>query len=117
MASYNEEARIIANLIKDKNLVKTHLSEGGVADIIGKFLSGKIKVSQNLEVRTRNIGTAFILGHSSNGVLGTSTLGEGTRGEFTTVIKRVWEWKTKEDFDRGTADDGIDYNDGILKIG
>ena len=34
--------------------------------------------------KTRQIGTAFVLGHPANGVLGTSALGVGTRGDFVT---------------------------------
>jgi hypothetical protein len=35
-------------------------------------------------VEQQSIGTAFILNHSDNGVLGTSTLGDGTLGSYTT---------------------------------
>src|SRR3989304_2247762 len=38
-----------------------------------------------VKVEDRTIGTAFILGHSSNGVLGTSTLGTGTQGSYTEI--------------------------------
>ena len=37
-----------------------------------------------LIVQNRTIGTAFILGHPTNGILGTSTLGQGTLGSWTT---------------------------------
>lgn len=35
------------------------------------------------QLKTRNIGTAFILGHANNGVLGTSALGIGTMTAWT----------------------------------
>ena len=35
------------------------------------------------QIQQQLIGTAFILGHSANGVLGTSTLGAGTLGSYT----------------------------------
>ncbi len=36
-------------------------------------------------LRQRSIGTAFILGHSANGLLGTSRLGAGTYGDLSIV--------------------------------
>ena len=35
------------------------------------------------KIQTRTIGTAFILGHPTNGILGTSQLGAGTYGSLT----------------------------------
>lgn len=36
------------------------------------------------DIQTQLIGTAFILGHPSNGILGTSAFGAGTMGSYTT---------------------------------
>lgn len=39
------------------------------------------------QLRTRDVGTAFILGLSTNAILGTSELGEGTLGDW--VVNKV----------------------------
>ena len=44
----------------------------------------RVRVTRAL-MESQTIGTAFILGHPNNGVLGTSTLGEGTLGSFTQI--------------------------------
>jgi hypothetical protein len=57
-----------------------------------RFLFNKYKAkvqSTKVLVEDRTIGDAFILGHATNGVLGTSKLGEGTMGAWSDVEKSL----------------------------
>ena len=52
------------------------------------FNKESINIEENPTIiETRTIGTAFILGHPDNGILGTSALGAGTIGSWT--VQRV----------------------------
>jgi hypothetical protein len=46
-------------------------------------------LNTQLLVEYQSIGTAFILGHPLNGILGTSTLGAGTYGSYSTVYSGI----------------------------
>lgn len=57
------------------------------SDIVQKYLSFPENINiltkpGRIRTRTRTIGDAFILGHSSNAILGTFKLGVGTRGTY-----------------------------------
>lgn len=100
MASYYDEAKIFADLIKDKNRLKSQIAGQSEVLQIGKKLSNRFNVFlQTLKIRDRSIygniliwnnisfgtwnsyiwgidpNTTFILGHSSAGVLGSCKLG------------------------------------------
>ena len=78
-------------------------------------------VTQNLVSGSNS----FIIGHSVNGKLGVAiglgggqiVLGQSGVNVVTELIKRSYEWKTKDDFDKGTKSDNIDTSQGFLQLG
>ena len=86
-----------------------------------KLKKRQVKIIQN----TISGSNSLIAGHPTNGIIGTATgLGGGqiVAGQSGTTIeidlmKRSYEWKTKDDFGRGTKSDNIDTSQGFLQLG
>jgi len=75
---------------KDKENMKSELTQPGSR--ITRFLFGKYELqllNTELLIEEQTIGTAFILGHSTNGVLGTSALGSGTMSSYSTLENNI----------------------------
>ena len=77
---------------------------------------------------TQNVisgSNSFILGHPTNGKLGVATglgggqivLGQSGSNVTTELIKRSYEWGTKNEFDRGTKTDNVDTQQGFIQMG
>jgi len=72
--------------MKDSENQKTEFIKPST--INSRFLFKTYKVNSKttrFKVETRSVGSAFILGSPTNAILGTSTLGEGSMGAWTTV--------------------------------
>ena len=86
MAGIEELGRVLGENIKDKDNMKSNILRHGTENTYFLLARYYLKVrSVGLIVQSRTIGTAFILGHASNGVLGTSALGAGTQGAWSTI--------------------------------
>ena len=72
---------------------------------------------KNIVARTRLIEDAFILGHSVNGILGTSELGVGNIGPWIDILRRLWTWETKGELKEGTMDANINVSEGDIRLG
>ena len=80
-----------------------------------------ISVKQNLLTGSNS----FILGHPTNGKLGIANglgggqivLGQSGTSQITDLVKRSYEWRTKEDFEKGTKSDNIDISQGFIQLG
>jgi len=68
---------------------------------------------------------SFLLGHATNGILGTATaLGGGslvlgsTSGSVTVeLIRRRYDWNTENDFEKGSKSRSVDTSQGFLQLG
>jgi len=86
----------------------------------------KIKIRQVYVTQNVISGSnSFILGHPTNGKLGVATglgggqivLGQSGANVTTELIKRSYEWKTQDDFNRGTKTDNVDTSQGFIQMG
>ena len=75
----------IGQSLRDAEDLNQSMSHGSGEDTNIIFPTNNIKPIQIVtRTKERLIGTAFILGHTANGILGTSALGAGTLGTFLT---------------------------------
>lgn len=82
----SELGEYLGNLGADHERLKGELIEGGVKKNIYQWFQGNLDFYDSIIVHEdRDIANAFFLGHTSNAILGTSTLGEGTMGSFAGV--------------------------------
>ena len=80
----------------------------------------QVKIQQN----TITGSNSFILGHSTNGVLGVANglgggqivLGQSGSNVVIDLVKRSYEWNTKDDFERGKMEN-LDVSQGFLQLG
>lgn len=80
--------KLIGENIKETQELNQSMSHSSGEDTNIVFPTNTQEIIQiAARTRTRQIGTAFILGHGVNGILGTSQLGAGTRGSW--VVNRV----------------------------
>jgi len=119
MAKYNEEAKIFANIIKDKNRLKAQIA--GASDIIQliKSMSQNFKVEMyNLVVKTQIKNDGFTFGHADYGILGTNVLGEGTgvTADQVEILRRKWVYNTASLLGTGTASANIDLTNGDVRL-
>lgn len=104
MAIYDDDARIYADLIRDKNRLKAQIASGAlVAYQIKKDDSGIMYVKDwmpVIRIRSPNSDT-WIWDHTSQAIWDTSTWDTGTTGAFgrwIEIMRRRWEWQRKQDF-------------------
>ena len=74
---------------------------------------------RNVIVKTRAVNDdAFIIGHPSQADIGTQTIGagSGSTGEWGEWMRRRWDWDTKTELDKGTADGNISTEGGIITL-
>ena len=120
MPSEEEElGSLIGKNIKDTDDLNQSMSHTSGEDTNIVF---PINVLTNLEeknivARTRLIGDAFILGHSVNGILGTSKLGVGSRGNWIEIGRRLWTWEDNGELKKGTVDANINISEGDIRLG
>ena len=121
MPSSSEElGNIIGSNIRateDQNQSMSH-SSGEDSNII--FITETIPVKViNLVITTHAIGTAFILGHPTNGVLGATGMGLGA-GTYdatgTEVVRRLWRWNNETELEKGTEDSVITLEYGDIRF-
>src|SRR3990167_5587772 len=68
---------------------------------------------------------SFILGHEINGVLGVATglgggqivLGQSGSNVTIPFVQRSYQWKTNDDFNRGTKTDNVDTSQNFIQLG
>jgi len=79
----------IGAIMRDLENIKRETSEPGDNPSQFIFTTGTLKtrVTQDL-LEDRTMGTAFVLGHPTKGILGTSTLGAGTMSSWTSVASQ-----------------------------
>jgi hypothetical protein len=119
MAKYNEDAILIANVIRDKNALKTSIASS--TDIIqqSKTSTGNVSFEVCLvKVTTPAIGTAFTVAHPVNGEINAGfPVGIGSKGAITVVLQREYEWDTQTRLDEGTYDANINISNGDIRLG
>ena len=117
MVKYNDDARFLANLIKDKNKMKASIA--GSADIIqvGKRSTELIDVEVfNVKVRTHDLDSdSFALSLPSYAILGTSTLGGGYT-DWANKTLRKFMWNSSTELNEGTYDSNIDVSHGDIRF-
>ena len=89
---------------------------------------------EGMKLKLRNIqvkqtlqsgANSFILGHPVNGRLGVAiamgggqiVLGQSGTTTVIDIVKRSYEWKTPEDFQRGNVSSNVDVSQGFLQLG
>lgn len=86
----------------------------------------KLKLRQILVTQNLLSGSnSFILGHPVNGVLGVATglgggqivLGQSGANVITELVRRSYDWRTADDFDRGTKSENVDTSQGFIQMG
>jgi len=76
MAKYYEEAKIIANLMRDKNRLKAQISGASDKLQVGKTSNEKVTFSAAYRMRTRSVtGNVMIWNHPVYGTWGTDKWG------------------------------------------
>jgi len=68
---------------------------------------------------------SLIAGHSINGKIGIANglgggqivVGQSGSNVSIELLRRSYEWKKQEDFDRGTKSDNIDTSQGFIQLG
>ncbi len=82
----NQLGEILGQTISNQQDMQSSLVQPGSINTYFLFGMYRIKArTTRCKVESRTIGTAFILGHASNAVLGTSTLGAGTMSGWSEV--------------------------------
>jgi len=130
MARYYDDARILANLIKDKNKLKSQISKATDIVQIGKsdreFLNVRTILVKQTKRDPEDWGHAFVVGHPVNGKIGNGNLGEDglqirigadNRIGAITMIQREHEWNTSTLLGLGTKSDNIDITNGDIRLG
>lgn len=104
MAKYSDDARIFADLIRDKNRLKAQIASGSlVAYQIKKDDSGRFFVKDwggVIRIRAPNNDT-WIWDHPTQAIWDESTWDAGSSGNFgrwVDFVRRRWEWTRKQDF-------------------
>lgn len=78
--------RMLGGIVREIDSLKQGMTEPGDMPSMFLLLRGRFKPKiTKILLEERTIGTAFIIGHTDNAVLGTSTLGAGTMGSYSTV--------------------------------
>ena len=118
MARYNDEARVLADLFKDKNRLKAQIAGATDKIQIGKRSTGNVKIEQwNAQTRTRSVsGNGFMLDNADFGVLDTNILDSMVFGSYSVVDKQRWEWNDQTALEEGTADGNIDLTNGDIRM-
>ena len=81
-----ELGNLIGKNVRDTDDMNQSMSHSAGEDTNIIFPTNTFEIKQlTARAKQRLIGTAFILGHADNGVLGTDELGAGTMGSFTTI--------------------------------
>jgi len=115
MARYNEEARIFASLVKDKNTLKAQIA--GTTKVL-KILKG---ITVNLKVEVYNIVAktkivnGFILDHATLGILDSNYFLADTNSQVE-VVRRKWLYNTQTQFETGTKSTNINLTDGDIRL-
>ena len=81
----------------------------------------QVRILQN----TVSGSNSFIFGHPINGKFGVAiglgggqiVFGQSGSDVSIELMKRSYEWKTKDDFDKGTKSDNVDTSQGFLQLG
>jgi hypothetical protein len=115
MASSYENAKLIAELVKDKNRLKAQIA--GSTDVIqiGKRATGRIRVSvHNVVATTRDTSADYVWNRSNWGV----AYWDGTYTEEPVeVLRRRWTWSTEAQLLEGDLDGNIDVSQGDIRMG
>src|SRR3990167_9544309 len=89
---------------------------------------------ENAKLKLRNVqifqntisgSNSLIAGHPVNGIVGIAiglgggqiVCGQSGSNVSVELMRRSYEWRTKEDFERGTKSDNIDISQGFLQLG
>ena len=104
MAVYDDDARIYADLIRDKNRLKAQIATGGLVSYqVKKDDSGRVTVKDWMHVmRVRSqYPDTWIWDHPSQAIWDISTWDAGSAGDFGRWVdwmRRRWEWSREQDF-------------------
>lgn len=117
MAKYNEEVKVFANLIKDKNMLKAQIAGGTDVIQIGKRNIESLKIEGfQLEVKTADVSSYTFWGNetwtSDDSVLWEATVGHN----FETSQRLKWLWEKKSELELGTYDANIDVANGDIRL-
>ena len=119
MAIYNEEAKLVANIIKDKNQMKASIAGSTEVIHVTKRTNENFAMQDvKFVAKTREITAGFYLDSAIWGLLGTSSMaGAGT---FTVVEvgRNLWEWRSDDlQLTDGTSTDNINLTNNDIRLG
>ena len=121
MAKINDNARLIANIIRDKNRLKAQIA--GSTDVLQilKHVTDIVKVEvDNVVVSVKDLTgqDCFILDNANFDVLDTNIL-EVTSSlpSYVESDRRKWRYNTTTLLDTGVMDDNIDTSNGDIRLG
>jgi hypothetical protein len=116
-----ELAKNIGKDKRDKEDMKQSLAPSGGHPSYLMFPQERIKVKNvNVVIKLSYANDdAFILGHATQGTLGTSRLGAGSSGIATEVevLRREWTWTKYEELKNGTYSDNVTIVNGTIQLG
>jgi len=116
MAQYNENAKLLAQINRDKNRLKAQIA-GSVDQIqIGKRQTNVVQVYvHNIVISTRAPSDGFILDHPTYGVLNTSAMNGGGFSSWAEVTRERWEYLTQTQLETGTYS-GVDLSNDDIRL-
>ena len=122
MAIFSEDAKIYADLIRDKNRLKAQIANGGITSYqIKKDDSGRVKIydfSPVIRVRSLN-DDAWIWDHPTQSVWDSSnwdTGSSGVAGRWTDIVRRRWEWFRKQDLKQVYSEGNLSTGGTIINL-
>ena len=115
MARYNDEAKLLATLIKDKNRLKAQIAGSSEIIQIGKRKTEVIYVKDvNVVMKTRDTTNDNKWGY----MVWNTGLWQLTYSEAQVELtRRRWTWRTETALNLGTASSNIDLSNGDIRIG
>ncbi len=114
MARYNEQAKILAGIIRDKNKLKAQISRPTNKISIVKFYTNVMQVTpHNFVAKTRAV--------TATQTWGITTWDGGTwsathKAAAVEIVRRRWEWLNETQLSAGTYDGNIDIANGDIRI-
>jgi hypothetical protein len=123
----SELGDIVGSNLRDNEDMKQSLSPKGGTPVVFRFSKSSLNFLQVNLVMTQTSWSAsnsFLLGHSTNGVLGTATgmggsqviLGDDGNSSETETMRRRYDWRTEEELNNGVADANISREGGKITL-
>ena len=115
MARYNDEAKTLASILKDKNRLKAQIAGSSEVIQIGKRRTEIFYVKEaNVVMNTRDTTNDSKWGYM---VWNTDAWQLTYSESQVEVTRRRWKWDTVARLEEGTYSDNINVSNGDIRIG